>query len=150
MAARVQEAPFDPGAELNALIAQAASDSGAVASFTGVVRGDRAVTAMTLEHYPAMTGKMLARIADEARRRWDLKACLVIHRVGRLTAGEAIVFVGVIAAHREAAFAACAFVVDYLKTRAPFWKREHRAGGDCWVAARAADQAAAARWAESR
>jgi molybdopterin synthase catalytic subunit len=150
--ARIQTAALDSGAQLSALLARASPDGGAVASFAGVVRRDekkgilKKVDAMTLEHYPGMTEKMLSRIAQTASERWQLKEALVIHRVGRIAAGEAIVFVGVVAAHREAAFAACSFIVDYLKTRAPFWKREHADSGDAWVAARAADDKAVARW----
>jgi molybdopterin synthase catalytic subunit len=108
--------------------------------------GDR-VAAMTLEHYPAMTERSIARITDEAERRWQLLACTVIHRVGRLTAGENIVLVLAAAAHRQPALDATAFLIDWLKTKAPFWKKEEFAdGGATWVEARDADNAAAARW----
>src|SRR5579862_1035015 len=124
-------------------------DVGALASFTGLVRDANdgsAVSAMTLEHYPGMTEKALAEICGQAHSRWDLIDTLVIHRVGTLKPGDRIVLVGVTSAHRGEAFAACEFIMDYLKTRAPFWKREETPGGTRWVEARATDDTAAAKW----
>lgn len=149
---RVQEAPFDVGAELAALSA-GRNDIGAVASFTGLVRemaGDRPVSAMTLEHYPGMTEKKLAEIEVEAHRRWPLQASLVIHRYGRMLPGEPIVLVATASPHRAAALDSCAFLIDWLKTKAPFWKLEETGGDAAWVDARSSDDAAAARWGPSR
>ncbi|THF63391.1 molybdopterin synthase catalytic subunit MoaE [Pseudothauera rhizosphaerae] len=151
MAVSVQEADFDAGAEIAALSA-GRPEVGAVASFVGLVRdvGHGAqVTAMTLEHYPGMTEQSLAGIVAEAERRWRLHGVRVIHRYGRLLPCDRIVFVGVASAHRGDAFAACEFIMDYLKTRAPFWKREETPDGAHWVDAREADDEAAARWDES-
>jgi molybdopterin synthase catalytic subunit len=150
---RVQREDFDIGAELDALTA-GRSDIGGLASFTGLVRDfvgkDKAagedVSAMTLEHYPGMTEKRLAEIEAEANKRWPLSASLIIHRYGKLTAGERIVLVACAAAHREDAFAACQFLMDWLKTSAPFWKQEDTAEGPRWVEADAKDDALAARW----
>ncbi len=142
----VQEADFDTGAEIAALSADD-DGAGAVASFVGLVRGKgEGVDAMTLEHYPGMTEQALAEIVAEACGRWSLRRVRVIHRVGRLLPGDRIVFVGVSSAHRGDAFAACEFVMDYLKTRAPFWKKEETAEGARWVDARESDEGAAARW----
>ncbi|PLK48453.1 molybdopterin synthase catalytic subunit MoaE [Uliginosibacterium sp. TH139] len=146
MTVSVQEQDFDLGAECVALTA-GRSDVGAVATFVGHVRGDGGLVAMSLEHYPAMTEKALAGIVDEACARWPLLGVRVIHRVGRLLPGERIVFVGVASSHRQAAFEACAFVMDYLKTRAPFWKKEETPAGSRWVDARESDEAALTRWA---
>jgi molybdopterin synthase catalytic subunit len=146
---RVQEAPFDAGREIAALT-EGRRDVGAVATFVGCVRErneGEAVSRMTLEHYPGMTQKALEDICAEASRRWDLLDIRVVHRVGPLEPGEAIVLVAVSSAHRGEAFAACEFVMDYLKTRAPFWKKEEGPGGSRWVEARESDEAAAARWA---
>lgn len=144
----VREADFDCGAEIAALSA-GDDGAGAVASFVGLVRGQgEGVAAMTLEHYPGMTEKALAEIVAAARGRWQLRRVRVIHRVGRLLPGDRIVFVGVSSAHRGDAFAACEFVMDYLKTRAPFWKKEETAAGARWVDARESDDSAAARWQE--
>jgi molybdopterin synthase catalytic subunit len=144
----VQTEDFDIGAEFTALTAGRA-DIGGIGCFVGTVRadaGDR-VAAMTLEHYPAMTERSIARITEEAERRWQLLGCTVIHRVGRLTAGENIVLVVAAAAHRQPALDATAFLIDWLKTKAPFWKKEEfTSGGATWVEARDADDAAAARW----
>ncbi|QEL65499.1 molybdenum cofactor biosynthesis protein E [Oryzomicrobium terrae] len=144
----VQEADFDVGVELAALT-RGQPAVGACASFVGYVR-DRndgaAVAAMTLEHYPGMTEKALATIVDEARGRWALLDVTVIHRVGRLDIGDQIVLVAVTSAHRGEAFAACEFIMDYLKTRAPFWKREETPEGARWVDARETDDVAAGRW----
>ena len=148
MAIRIQTAAFDPGAETNAMHA-ANTGVGAVVTFTGYVRDfndGRDVAGMFLEHYPGMTEKALGKIVLEAGQRWPLLKLQVIHRVGALEPGEPIVFVGVASAHRKAAFQACDFVMDYLKTRAPFWKKEHTADGARWVEGRASDHAAADRW----
>lgn len=141
----VQESDFDAGAEIGALSA-GRSDIGAVASFVGLVRGGEGFVAMTLEHYPAMTVRSLEEIVAQAEARWPLQAVRVIHRIGRLLPGERIVFVGVASGHRGAAFEACEFIMDYLKTRAPFWKKEETAEGSHWVDARDSDDCAAARW----
>lgn len=122
---------------------------GAIVTFTGLVRdmhGDQHVTGLFLEHYPGMTEKSLHAIAAEAQTRWPLLALTIIHRIGELKAGDQIVFVGVSSAHRSAAFAACDFVMDYLKTRAPFWKKSLQAGGEHWVDAKASDTTASERW----
>jgi molybdopterin synthase catalytic subunit len=155
MSVSVQEADFDAGAEIAALSA-GREDVGAVASFVGLVRADKsatvgaggtaAVQAMTLEHYPGMTEKALEAIVTEARGRWDIYGVRVIHRVGRLLPGDRIVFVAVASAHRGEAFAACEFIMDYLKTRAPFWKKEETPAGGRWVDARESDDHAAGRW----
>ncbi len=148
---RVQREDFDPGAELDRLIAGKTHIGGAV-SFVGLVRdfaGDERIAAMTLEHYSAMTERQLTEIEAEAHRRWPLDATLIIHRHGRLEPGDRIVLVIAAAAHREAAFEACHFLIDWLKTKAPFWKAEATPDGDQWVEARAGDDAAAARWLKS-
>lgn len=148
MAIRVQLDAFDPGAELNALH-EADHGVGAVVGFVGYVRDfneGREVGGMFLEHYPGMTEKALAKIAAEAGRRWPLLKLDILHRVGRLEPGEPIVFVGCASAHRQAAFEACEFVMDYLKTRAPFWKKEETGEGARWVEGRESDQEAAGRW----
>ncbi|HRP97527.1 MAG TPA: molybdopterin synthase catalytic subunit MoaE [Rhodocyclaceae bacterium] len=146
MSVSVQQADFDVGAETAALAA-GDFEVGAVATFVGLVRrGGNEVSAMTLEHYPGMTEKALAEIVEQAARRWQLLAVRVIHRFGRLEPGERIVFVGVASAHRGEAFAACEFIMDYLKTRAPFWKREETPRGARWVDARESDDGAASRW----
>ena len=145
---RVQQAPFDPGLELARLKAGGAA-AGATVMFVGTVREvseGRAIAAMTLEHYPAMTERALAGIEAEARRRWPLDELLVIHRHGRLEPGEDIVLVITRSAHRQAAFEACAFLMDWLKTKAPFWKLEADAAGERWVEARDSDAEAASRW----
>ncbi|HWA78700.1 MAG TPA: molybdenum cofactor biosynthesis protein MoaE [Acetobacteraceae bacterium] len=145
----VQEADFEPGAEIARLTEQAGG-AGGIGCFIGVVRGEmgnRAITAMTLEHYPGMTERAVREIAEEAERRWDPCWVRVVHRVGRLTPGEHIVLVLVAAPHREPALAATGFLIDWLKTKAPFWKKEHFADGStAWVEARAEDTKAAARW----
>ena len=143
---RVQREDFDPGVEL-ALLGAGRTDIGGVANFVGQVRGGSdGVRAMTLEHYPGMTEKQLAAVEEEARRRWSGIEVTIIHRFGRLLPGKRIVFVAVGATHRAAAFAACEFLVDWLKTRAPFWKLEERADGSDWVAAHTEDDSRAARW----
>ena len=151
MRIRVQNEAFDLGAEVDALRA-GRTDIGAVASFVGLARDMNAgsgVAAMTLEHYPGMTEKALAKLVDEACARWTLLDVTVIHRVGRLLPGDPIVLVAVAGQHRGEAFAACEFIMDYLKTQAPFWKKEETADGERWVEARASDDAAAARWTDS-
>ncbi len=145
---RVQEAPFDIAAEFAALTAGRV-DIGGIGCFVGTVRGDvagRDLAAMTLEHYPAMTERALAAIAAEAERRWALLGGTIIHRVGRLPPGAPIVLVLAAARHRQAALDATGFLIDWLKTRAPFWKKESFTdGGEAWVEARLEDEAAAAR-----
>ena len=146
MAARVQREDFDVGAELEGLTA-GRTDVGAVVSFTGLVRdGTGTLAAMELEHYPGMTEKALAAIEAEARSRWPLQACLVVHRVGPMRPGERIMMVATASAHRQAAFEAAEFLMDYLKSRAPFWKKETGAGGSGWVAAKDEDETALTRW----
>ncbi len=144
----VQQQPFDTGAEIAALTA-GNRGVGAVASFIGLVRdgNDGAdISAMTLEHYPGMTEKALQDICATACQRWKLLAVRVIHRIGRLVPTDAIVLVAVSSAHRGDAFAACEFIMDYLKTSAPFWKKEETAAGSRWVDARESDDQAAERW----
>jgi molybdopterin synthase catalytic subunit len=148
MKVMVQTAAFDLGSEVNAM-SRGRSDIGAIASFVGLARDHNdgsGVQAMTLEHYPGMTEKALAALVEEARSRWALLDVTVIHRVGRLLPGDPIVLVAVASSHRGDAFAACEFIMDYLKTRAPFWKKEETPAGERWVDARASDDAAAQRW----
>ncbi len=145
---RVQREDFDVGAEL-ARLAEGDRAVGGVACFVGLVRdmaGAAPIGAMTLEHYPGMTEKKLAEIEAEANRRWDLAASLIVHRYGRLEPGERIVLVATASAHRDAALDACRFLIDWLKTQAPFWKLEETRDGARWVAARDSDDAAAERW----
>ncbi|MBU1224076.1 MAG: molybdopterin synthase catalytic subunit MoaE [Gammaproteobacteria bacterium] len=147
----VQADAFDLGTEVDAM-RQGRTDIGAVASFVGLARDmneGSGVAAMTLEHYPGMTEKALAKLIDEANARWALLDVTVIHRIGRLLPGDPIVLVAVAASHRGEAFAACEFIMDYLKTQAPFWKKEETPQGERWVEARASDDAAAARWTDS-
>jgi len=142
----VQEAPFDLASESAALSA-GRTDIGAIASFVGLCRADDGLGAMVLEHYPAMTERAIGRIVAEAESRWPLTGCTVIHRVGRLEPGAPIVLVLTASSHRAAALESCAFLIDWLKTKAPFWKREEfAAGGARWVEAKAGDDAAADRW----
>ena len=141
MKVAVQREDFDLGSEVKALSRD--PKVGAVASFVGVVRE----VPMTLEHYACMTEREIAKIVGEAQTRWQVMDCTVIHRFGELRPTDQIVLVAVASAHRGDAFAACEFIMDYLKTRAPFWKKEHRAEGARWVEARAADDDAAERWA---
>lgn len=141
----VQPDPFDLGAAV-AGFAAGATGAGAVVSFTGIVRPDGGLTAMEIEHYPGMTEKAISMIAAEAARRWALADVLVIHRYGQLAPGEAIMMVATAAPHRGDAFAAAEFLMDYLKSRAPFWKKESRDGGATWVAARDSDEDALKRW----
>lgn len=143
---KVQEEDFDVGALARELSA-GRTDIGAIATFVGLVRGaSDGVEEMTLEHYPGMTEKSLLEIVDEAQTRWQLMSTIVIHRVGALQPGDQIVYVGVASGHRGEAFAACEFIMDYLKTRAPFWKKEKTPDGARWVDARDADDSAAERW----
>lgn len=142
---RIGESDFDAGAETAAL-ARRCGGVGASATFVGYVRAEPGLTGLTLEHYPSMSEREISRHVDEAASRWALSGATVIHRVGRLKPGDQIVFVAVAAMHRQEAFAACEFLMDFLKTRAPFWKREERNGGDVWVEARKWDLDAADRW----
>ena len=147
----VQTEVFDVGIETTA-ISQGRTDIGAIASFIGLARdtnGGSEVSAMTLEHYPAMTEKALTAIIDEARQRWTLLDVTLIHRVGRLLPGDPIVLVIVASSHRAEAFAACEFLMDALKTRAPFWKKEETIEGERWVEARESDERAVKRWQET-
>lgn len=145
---RVQHEDFDAGAEINRM-RLARPDTGAVAAFVGQVRdlndGD-AVSGMTLEHYPGMTEKALEGIVEQAKSRWDIFDALVIHRIGALKPLDQIVLVVVSGAHRGEAFAACEFIMDYLKTEAPFWKKEQTGRGERWVEARTSDESAKQRW----
>lgn len=148
MPVRVQSEDFDAGAEI-ARLRRGDPKVGAVAAFIGVARDvndGAAVTTLSLEHYPAMTEKALEGIVAEARSRWRLIDALIIHRIGALRPTDQIVLVAVTSEHRGDAFAACEFIMDYLKTRAPFWKKEATTGGERWVEARTDDDAAAARW----
>jgi len=157
---RVQEQDFDIKAEYDALrckvstdqASDISADTGAVVTFTGLVRdfnlGD-GVETLFLEHYPGMTEKSLSDIAEQARSRWSVLKVCIIHRVGELKPGDQIVFVGVSSAHRGDAFSACEYIMDFLKTRAPFWKKEKTATGSRWVDARSSDSEAAARWSKN-
>jgi molybdopterin synthase catalytic subunit len=145
---RLQQEPFDLGREYAAL-KQSHAGIGGIAVFVGTVReqsGNSTIAAMTLEHYPGMTERALGDIEAEARARWPLQASLIIHRYGRLEPGEDIVMVMTAAAHRQAALESCAFLIDWLKTKAPFWKFEETASGSHWVAARDEDDVAADSW----
>ena len=152
MAVRLQREDFDVAVETRRLTA-GREDVGAVVTFTGICRagppGER-IAAMTLEHYPQMAQEELERIEVEARGRWPLQDSLIVHRHGRLTPGENIVLVVTLSAHRQAAFAAAEFLMDYLKSRAPFWKKEERAQGEAWVAAKAEDEEALGRWGDEK
>jgi Molybdopterin converting factor, large subunit len=140
----VQAEDFDVAAELSAL---EQVGGGGVASFTGIVRGENGLTALELQHYPAMTAPQVERIVEEAMTRWPLLGVRVIHRVGRLSPGDRIVFVGTASRHRTAALESCAFLIDWLKSHAPFWKKEHFADRDpTWVEAKAEDEAKAYGW----
>jgi len=145
---RVQTEDFDVGREIAAMT-EGRTDVGGLCTFVGLVRdmrGDEAIHSMTLEHYPAMTERELTRIEEEARSRWPVSDALIIHRYGKLEPGDRIVLVAVASAHRDAAFDACRFLIDWLKTKAPFWKLEETDAGGEWVEARESDDAAAARW----
>ena len=147
---RLTDQAFDPGAELNSFCAglsKLGPETGAVASFVGIARGEAgAATALELEAYPGFTEAQIGAIADAAVSRFGLQDFLILHRVGRIAPGEAIVFVATASAHRRAAFEACDHLMDYLKSRAPFWKKEHGPGGERWVEPTARDLADAARW----
>jgi molybdopterin synthase catalytic subunit len=145
MRVAVQSAPFDLGAEV-AAFTTGVTGAGAVVTFTGIVRPDDGLTGMEIEHYPGMTEKAIRGIVEEAVVRWALADALVIHRHGPLKPGEAIMMVATAAPHRGDAFAAAEFLMDYLKSRAPFWKKESRDGGATWVAAKDADEDALNRW----
>jgi len=146
---RVQAEDFDVGAEIKRLT-RGRTDIGAIVTFTGSVRGEsggKPITSMTLEHYPGMTERELEQVESEANARWPLQASLIVHRVGALAPGDNIVLVVTASAHRQAAFAAAEFLMDYLKTRAPFWKKETTSAGESgWVDAREQDDTAAKRW----
>ena len=146
----VQAADFDV-AQLQASLLSGAAGEGAITTFTGYVRRDndsRQVDMLELEHYPGMTEASISAIGGQAAVRWPLLAVSVVHRVGKLAPGDQIVWVGVASSHREAAFSACEFIMDYLKTRAPFWKKESGSEGEHWVSARQSDDTRAARWQE--
>jgi molybdopterin synthase catalytic subunit len=148
---RLQRGPFDAAAEAAKL--RGRGEVGALVTFTGICRGDEAgepIAALTLEHYPAMAEAEIERHVAEACTRWQLKGVTVIHRYGRIAPGEDIVLVVTASSHREAAFAAAEFLMDYLKTRAPFWKQVEKAGGKTWVEAKSSDDAAAERWRGGR
>ncbi len=145
MTVRIQAEPFDLGT-LSSEFAVEARGAGALVTFAGVVRGDDDLAEMEIEHYPGMTERAVGAIRDDAVERWSLTDALVIHRHGRMVPGELIMMVATAARHRADAFAAAEFLMDYLKSRAPFWKRERRAGGATWVAARGEDEAALGRW----
>lgn len=149
---RLQREPFDAAAEATKL-ARGRTDVGALVTFTGICRGNEdaePIAALTLEHYPGMAEAEIQRHAAEAAERWPLLGATIIHRYGRILPGEDIVLVVTTSSHREAAFAAAEFLMDYLKTRAPFWKQVEKADGTTWVDAKAADDAAAERWAARR
>ncbi|UFX46812.1 molybdenum cofactor biosynthesis protein MoaE [Bradyrhizobium sp. 41S5] len=148
---RIQEADFDVAQEIAGL-SKGRTDVGAVVSFSGLCRGSEQgepIAALTLEHYPGMAEAEIARHADEALARWPLQGLTIIHRFGRIAPGENIVLVVTASAHRQAAFEAAEFLMDYLKTNAPFWKREESARGTSWIEAQSHDDAAAARWTKS-
>jgi molybdopterin synthase catalytic subunit len=145
---RIQREDFDIGAEIARLTA-GRTDIGAVATFTGICRGTDGIAAMTLEHYPGMAEAEIERHVEQAQARWPLLGVTVIHRHGRLVAGENVVLVVATSSHREAAFAAAEFLMDYLKVSAPFWKKEDRADGAGWVEARQTDNTAAERWRQA-
>ena len=142
---RIQTDAFDVNAEIAALT-KGKADTGAVVTFTGHVRGDDGLTSLTLEHYPNMTEREIAHCIEDAEKRWPLLGATIIHRVGRLTPGDPIVLVAVAATHRQAAFSGAEFLMDYLKTRAPFWKEEDRGGVKKWVEGRVSDAERAKRW----
>ncbi|MFT4129201.1 molybdenum cofactor biosynthesis protein MoaE [Labrys sp. (in: a-proteobacteria)] len=152
MSVRLQREDFDVSAEVAAL-SRGRTDIGAVVNFIGICRAgpdDDRISAMTLDHYPEMAQAELERIEAEARERWPLQGVAIIHRHGRLVPGDNIVLVVTASMHRQAAFEAASFLMDYLKTRAPFWKKEERASGTGWVAAKDEDDAAVARWATKK
>lgn len=141
----VDPAPIDIGSELAGI---EETGAGAVASFTGIVRGDDGVTSLELEHYPGMTQAALCELAEQAMSRWSLLSAVITHRVGPMAPGDRVVFIATASSHRKAALEACAYLIDRLKTDAPFWKREHRGAAASWVEARAGDHQAAARWTD--
>jgi molybdopterin synthase catalytic subunit len=146
MSVRLTEDRFDPGALLSEF-SQGRTETGAVATFTGIARAEAGATAiLELEAYPGFTEAEIARIADQARDRWDLHDLLILHRVGKIAPGEPIVFVATAAGHRRAAFEACDFLMDYLKSRAPFWKKEHGPDGPRWIEPTPQDHADRERW----
>jgi molybdopterin synthase catalytic subunit len=146
MSIRLTEAPFDPGVELTAFAA-GRTETGAMATFTGIARAEAGATAiLELEAYPGFTEAEIGKIADQARGRWALHDLMIIHRVGRIAPGEPIVFVATAAGHRRAAFEACDFLMDYLKSKAPFWKKEHGPDGPRWIEPTAQDHADRERW----
>jgi molybdopterin synthase catalytic subunit len=148
---RIQQADFDTAREI-ALLSKGRTDIGAVVSFSGICRGNEdgeAIAALSLEHYPGMAEAEITRHANEAMARWPLNGLTIIHRTGRIRPGENIVLVVTASSHRQAAFQAAEFLMDYLKTSAPFWKREEREDGESWVEAHAHDDEAAARWTRS-
>jgi molybdopterin synthase catalytic subunit len=147
MIIRVQQQDFDI-AEVNRQLCAGRSDIGAIASFIGLVRDlpQNHLHKMTLEHYPGMTEKSLAKIVETAQKRWEILDCAIIHRVGDLKPADQIVLVSVVSAHRKAAFAACEFIMDYLKTDAPFWKKETGEQGESWVEAKESDSEARGKW----
>ena len=144
----VGEAGFDPGFEVNEFTSKAGG-AGAVVSFTGLVRGDRSASGMMIEHYPGMTEKAISAIMEQASVRWNLIDILVIHRYGKLAVGEPIMMVATAGIHRSEAFLAADFLMDYLKSRAPFWKKEIGSDGEEWVLAKEADEAALRRWSHA-
>jgi molybdopterin synthase catalytic subunit len=146
MTIHLTEEPFDPGARLSAF-SRGRTETGAIASFTGIARAEQGATAvLELEAYPGFTEAEIGKIADEARARWALHDLLILHRVGRIGPGEPIVFVATAAGHRRAAFEACDFLMDYLKSKAPFWKKEHGPDGERWIEPTAQDHADRERW----
>ena len=146
MSIRLTEAPFDAGAELTAFTSRR-TETGAVATFTGIARAEKGATAiLELEAYPGFTEAEIGKIAAQARSRWDLHDLLILHRVGQIAPGEPIVFVATAAGHRRAAFEACDFLMDYLKSRAPFWKKEHGPDGPRWIEPTPQDHADRGRW----
>jgi molybdopterin synthase catalytic subunit len=150
MPVRLQEADFDAASEVGALL-EGRTDIGAVVTFTGICRGTEdgdAISAITLEHYPGMTEAEIERHVEEAKRRWSLIEAAVVHRFGRIAPGRNIVLVVTASSHRHDAFAAAEFLMDYLKTRAPIWKREERGGRSRWIEARMSDDEAALRWTD--
>src|SRR5712692_5793096 len=150
MSVRITEAPIDVAAETAAL---SRGRAGALVTFTGICRGEEEgapIAALVLEHYPGMAEDEIKRHVEEANKRWPLLAVRIAHRVGRVAPGETIVFVAAASAHRQAAFAAAEFLMDYLKTRAPFWKKVEWSGGSQWVEAHEKDSAAAGRWGKKR
>jgi molybdopterin synthase catalytic subunit len=152
MTVRLQREPFDAAAEVKALVA-GRTDAGAIVTFTGVCRGSengKPIAALTLEHYPEMAEAEIARHVEEAERRWALLGVTVVHRYGRITPGEDIVLVVTTSSHRQDAFSAAEFLMDYLKTRAPFWKQVEQPGHASWVEAKSADDRAASRWTAPR